>query len=69
MRKIRIIEQISLDGVIQQSADDGDFPYSNWTAPYPPRSFEFVSTKALASGVIINTYRPDGPLRTGTMGA
>jgi hypothetical protein len=30
---------------------------------------EFVSTKALASGVIINTYRPDGPLRTGTMGA
>ena len=35
----------------------------------PPRSFEFVSTKALASGVIINTYRPDGPLRTGTMGA
>ena len=35
----------------------------------PARSFEFVSTKALASGVIINTYRPDGPLRTGTMGA
>jgi len=35
----------------------------------PPRSFEFVSTKALASGVIINTYRPDGSLRTGTMGA
>ncbi len=34
-----------------------------------PRSFEFVSTKALASGVIINTYRPDGPLRTGTTGA
>jgi dihydrofolate reductase len=35
----------------------------------PARSFEFVSTKALASGVIINTYRPDGTLRTGTMGA
>jgi dihydrofolate reductase len=34
----------------------------------PPRSLEFVSTKALASGVIINTYRPDGPLRTGAMG-
>jgi len=197
MRKIRIMEHISLDGVIQHSADDGDFPYSEWTAPYrtpagreailaayggsfdlllgrrtydiwsgfwpkapsspmadginaatkyvathrpeslawgpaeslgsdivegirriksqdgpdlilsgsstltspllehgladevllvvypvllgtgkrivaegtPPRSFEFVGTKALASGVIINTYRPDGPLRTGTMGA
>jgi len=197
MRKLRIFEHISLDGVIQHSADDGNFGYSDWTAPYrtpagrdlilaaygenfdlllgrrtydiwsgfwpkapsspmadrlnaakkyiatnrpeslawgpfeglgpdivegirsikaqdgpglilsgsstltspllehgladevllvvfpvllgtgkrifaegtPPRSFEFVSTKALASGVIINTYRLDGPLRTGTMGA
>jgi dihydrofolate reductase len=34
----------------------------------PPRSFELVSTKALASGVIISTYKPNGPLRTGTMG-
>jgi dihydrofolate reductase len=34
MRKLRIIEHISLDGVIQHSADDGDFPYSDWTAPY-----------------------------------
>jgi len=34
----------------------------------PPRSFELVSTKALASGVIISTYRPNGPLGTGTMG-
>ena len=34
MRKLKIIEHISLDGVIQNSADDGDFPYGNWTAPY-----------------------------------
>lgn len=34
MRKLKIIEHISLDGVIQHSADDGDFPYSGWTAPY-----------------------------------
>ena len=34
MRKIRIMEHISLDGVIQHSADDGDFPYSDKTAPY-----------------------------------
>ncbi len=34
----------------------------------PPRSFELVSTKALASGVILSTYKPNGPLRTGTMG-
>jgi len=196
MRKIRIMEHISLDGVIQHSADENDFPYSDWTAPYrtpagrdlilaahgesfglllgrrtydmwsgfwpkapsspmadrlnaatkyiathrpeglawgpaeslgpdivegirrikaqdgpdlilsgsstltspllehgladevllvvypvllgtgkrvfaegtPPRSFELVSTKALASGVIISTYKLNGPLRTGTMG-
>ena len=197
MRKIRIIEHISLDGVIQHSADENDFPYSDWTAPYrtpagrdailaaygesfglllgrrtydmwsgswpkapsspmadglnaatkyiathrpegfawgpaeslgpdivegirrikaqdgpdlilsgsstltspllehgladevllvvypvllgtgkrvfaegtTPRSFELVSTKALASGVILSTYKLNGPLRTGTMGA
>ena len=34
MRKLKIIEHISLDGVIQQSADEGDFPYSDWAAPY-----------------------------------
>jgi dihydrofolate reductase len=34
----------------------------------PPRSFELVSTKALASGVILSTYKLNGPLRTGTMG-
>jgi dihydrofolate reductase len=37
MRKIRIFEHISLDGVIQNSdgpGQDGDFPYGDWTAPY-----------------------------------
>ena len=34
MRKLRIFEHISLDGVIQHSADGGEFPYSDWTAPY-----------------------------------
>lgn len=34
MRQLKMMEHISLDGVIQHSADDGDFPYSNWTAPY-----------------------------------
>ena len=34
MRRLKIIEHISLDGVIQHSADDGDFPYGDWTAPY-----------------------------------
>jgi dihydrofolate reductase len=36
MRKIRIFEHISLDGVIQVSSGPGedDFPYGDWTAPY-----------------------------------
>ena len=34
----------------------------------PPRSFELVSTKALASGVILSPHKPNEPLRTGTMG-
>jgi dihydrofolate reductase len=33
MRKLKIIEHISLDGVIQSSGEDG-FPYTNWTVPY-----------------------------------
>ncbi|MBI2810713.1 MAG: dihydrofolate reductase family protein [Candidatus Melainabacteria bacterium] len=33
MRKLKIIEHISLDGVIQSSGED-NFPYAEWTAPY-----------------------------------
>lgn len=36
MRKLKIIEHISLDGVIQMttSGPDDDFPYGDWTAPF-----------------------------------
>jgi len=34
MRKLKIMEHISLDGVIQHSADDDGFPYIDWTGPY-----------------------------------
>ena len=34
MRKLKIIEHITLDGVIQHSADEDDFAYSDWSAPY-----------------------------------
>ena len=34
LRKLTIMEHISLDGVIQVSDDEGDFPYADWTAPY-----------------------------------
>ena len=32
----------------------------------PPRELALVSTKATSTGVLINTYRPAGPLRTGS---
>jgi dihydrofolate reductase len=36
VRKLRIFEHISLDGVIEVrgSGEDGDVPYGDWTAPY-----------------------------------
>src|SRR4249919_3819241 len=34
MRKLKLIEHMSLDGVMQVSGDDGGFPYGDWTAPY-----------------------------------
>ena len=44
MRKLKIVEHISLDGVIQ--AGDGDFPYGDWTAPYrTPAGLEKVLAK------------------------
>jgi dihydrofolate reductase len=44
MRKLRIFEHISLDGVIQVSGQDGDFPYGDWTAPYrTPEGFAKVT--------------------------
>jgi hypothetical protein len=127
MRTIRIIEHISLDGVIQAPGgrkEDGDYPYGGWAAPFdddaggeaivagpdlivwgsssvtplllehgladevllliypvllgtgkrlfsdktPPRELTLVGSKAGSSGVIISTYKPRGPLRTGDIG-
>src|SRR4051812_13011062 len=34
MRRLRIMEHISLDGVIQHSSDENEFSYSEWTVPY-----------------------------------
>ena len=34
MRKLKLFEHMSLDGVIQQSVDGDGFPYSDWTTPY-----------------------------------
>ena len=33
----------------------------------PPRELALVATKTASSGIIISTYRPNGPLRTGSV--
>ena len=33
----------------------------------PPRELALVSSRAVSSGVIISTYKPSGPLRTGSV--
>ena len=45
MRKIKIIEHISLDGVVQTSSSPGDdFPYGDWSAPYrSPAGLQLVT--------------------------
>ncbi|HEY1939104.1 MAG TPA: SpoIIE family protein phosphatase [Candidatus Angelobacter sp.] len=45
MRKLKIIEHISLDGVLQTtSGPEGDFPYGDWTAPYrSPAGLQIVT--------------------------
>ena len=51
MRKIRIIEHISLDGVIQSPGgrdEDGDYAHGGWTMPY--RSAAGGQAVALAQG-------------------
>jgi len=75
MRNIRVIEHISLDGVIQapggrnESGDDhapvllgrGKRFFAD-TAD--PRELALVSTKIVSSHVLVNTYRHVGALRT-----
>ena len=45
MRKLKVIEHISLDGVIQTtSGPEDDFPYGDWTAPYrSPAGLQIVN--------------------------
>lgn len=46
MRTLKIMEHISLDGVIEVGSPGGDFPYGDWTAPYrTPEGFAKVAAR------------------------
>ena len=49
MRKLTIAKHISLDGVIQHSPDENNFPYSEWTLPYRTPAGREEITKAYGS--------------------
>ncbi|MEB0262683.1 dihydrofolate reductase family protein [Mucilaginibacter sp. 10I4] len=53
MRKIRIFEHISLDGVIEH---DGDYTYGAWTTPY---------RSPAGAAMLFDTYGPDFDLLLG----
>ncbi len=56
MRKLKIIEHISLDGVIQAPGgpdEDGDYPYGGWTRAYrDPAAGEVIFSKRTGSASI-----------------
>jgi len=59
MRKIRTMEHVSLDGVLEGDSQREDGFFSDDAAP---RELAFVSTKITPTGVLINTYRHVGSL-------
>jgi dihydrofolate reductase len=82
MRKLKIIEHISLDGVIQHSDDGDGFPYGDWTAPYRTPAARDAVIAAQGEGFDLllgrRTYdiwsgfwpkAPGGPLANGINGA
>ena len=60
MRKTRIIEHISLDGVIQAPGgpnEDGDYPYGGWAVPHADPA---VGEAAIREIHVIS-FEPSGP--------
>ena len=74
MRKLRIVELISLDRVIQHSADEGGFTRLSGSAGngqaifaygIPARLFDLLSTQAFPSAILFGTYNAEATLKTG----
>jgi hypothetical protein len=57
MRKLKIIEHISLDGVIQVSGEDGDFPYDDsWSGFWPKAPSSPMADRLNAATKFIVTH-------------
>jgi dihydrofolate reductase len=64
MRKLKIMEHISLDEMVllvnPVLLGKGKRLFAEGT---PPRAFALESTQALPSGIVINTFKAAGPLQ------
>ena len=58
MRKLKIIEHISLDGVIQHSADDNGFPHI-WSGFWPKAPSSPMADGLNAATKFVATHRPE----------
>src|SRR5215831_1018318 len=72
MRKLKIIEYVTLDGVIEDPGPAGDFNYRGWTVPYwndemaAAQSKELFASDALLLGrVTYEEFFAAWPLRSG----
>ena len=77
MRRLKVINHMSLDGVIQNSPEDG-FPYTDWGAPYrSPEGRDFMlegtaSATTRCSGVapiVVCAYTLGEPLQLTSIGS
>lgn len=62
MRKLKIIEHISLDGVIQAPGgptEDGDYPHGGWTVPHrdPAVGGAILAEHAKSFDLLLHTGR------------
>ena len=72
MRKLKLIEYVTLDGVIQDPGPTGDFKYRGWTVPYwneelaAAQSHELFASDALLLGrVTYEAFAAAWSLRSG----
>ena len=72
MRKLKVIEYVTLDGVMEDPGPAGDFKYRGWTVPYwndemaAAQSKELFASDALLLGrVTYEAFAAAWPLRSG----
>ncbi len=69
MRKVIVLEQISLDGIIQAPGDPEEDTRGGFAYGTTPAAFNLIDSTATPSGVIVASYQRAGKIKTGTVDA